>query len=168
MKKIVLSLFILTILATISVSCTKDSTTGASTNNNSTTGGSLTATISSKLISPPVTFTAKTVTAVKAVDTGKNIIEVLAVDNNGNSIELYFLDNGVGTYPIAANHYSELAFYVSSTPSAECYGTSGTLTVTSFSSSNIQGTFSFNGLNLSASTTDSLKVTSGSFNFNYH
>ena len=167
MKKTVLSLVILAIVSAIWVSCTKDAANGNNNgNNNTNTGGSLSATISSKIISS-FNFSAKTVTAVKVSDSGKYLIEVLAYDNSNNEFELYFVANGTGTYPIAVNHYSEFAFYDGASPSAECTGFSGSLTVTSFSSSNVQGTFNFTGPNLSATTADTLKVTAGAFNVNY-
>jgi len=102
-------------------------------------------------------------------DTSSNGLEIYGFTGSGPSLKGFTL-----VCPKQAGTYSLMNDTAATTPRSGVYfesnsvwiSNSGTLTITSLSSTNVKGTFSFNASGLLGGATGTKAITSGSFNLN--
>lgn len=92
-----------------------------------------------------------------------NILQVEGVFNTGEQLSITINNVKAGTFDIATG--AAVADYLISNNAVDSYaGTVGTVTISSFTNSNVTGSFQFTGTNL-AST--SIAITGGTFQANH-
>lgn len=159
-------------VATILSSCSSDSSGGGSSAGLGT--------LKAKIGSTNFTSIAQGTSAILASNGSYQNLSIGGGDATGKVMQLMILgpNIGVGTYPISETSdlpttgvYTEvdLSNPTSATPWAAPYdggGNSGSVIITSMTATNVQGTFSFTALNVSAGT-GTKAITNGAFNINY-
>jgi hypothetical protein len=157
MKKIIIHFLSVMMLATIITSCSK-----SSNNNGGLANGYLKARVDGTLKNADLAVTATYTSGVLAMS-GRW--------TSGGGIDLIipsYTSGATGTFNISSGNFNTAQVYLSATPtdvfSANAVTGSGSITISSMSSSKVKGSFQFTGRNSAAATKS---VTEGEFEINF-